>query len=310
MIETINLTKKFGLFTAVEDLTLSVEEGEIFGFLGPNGAGKTTTIRMLCGLIGPSSGQATINGHDLQADAAGVRASVGLLTEQPGLYEQLNAWDNLLFYAELYELPREESKKRVQETLEWLGLWNVRREIVGGFSKGMKQRLAIGRCLLHRPKVLFLDEPTSALDAESARAVREAILALKNSRRTIFLSTHNMDEANRLCDRIAIFKQKLLKLDTPINLRRDLNTTGRLVKVHLQPPAPENLAEQVATLDFVNQAELETSNAQNPILAVTLFDPEKNNPNLIRQLIEAGAAVQFVEEQTASLEDVYLQLIH
>lgn len=308
MIETKNLTKKFGLFTAVDDLSLDVDEGEIFGFLGPNGAGKTTTIRMLCGLIAPTSGQAIVNGHDLQTDATGIRASVGLLTEQPGLYERLSAWDNLLFYAELYELPREESKKRVQETLEWLGLWGVRREIVGGFSKGMKQRLAIGRCLLHRPKVLFLDEPTNALDAESARAVRDAILALKNSRRTIFLSTHNMDEANRLCDRIAIFKQKLLKLDTPINLRRDLNNTGRLVKIHLQPPIPENLVEQITALDFVNRAEFDS--ADDKSLSVWLVEPEKNNPALIRQLIEAGAAIQFVEEQTATLEEVYLQLIH
>lgn len=311
MIKAEGLSKKFGLYVAVENLSFEVAEGEIFGFLGPNGAGKTTTIRLLCGLIGPSGGRATVNGFDLQTQAAQVRASVGLLTEQPGLYELLSAWDNLLFYAELYQLPTAEAKRRVQETLEWLGLWGVRRETVGGFSKGMKQRLAIGRCLLHRPKVLFLDEPTSALDAESAMAVREAILALKTARRTIFLSTHNLDEANRLCDRIAIFKQHLLKIDTPLNLRRDtgVESGSRQVRVHLRPPVPADLTAKVCALDFVARAELLEQGSQPAILAVWLHDPEKHNPTLIRNLIEAGAEVQFVEEQTASLEEVYLKLI-
>lgn len=308
MVKTEGLTKKFGLFTAVDHLTLEVEEGEIFGFLGPNGAGKTTTIRMLCGLIAPSEGKASVNNYDLKTNAAGVRASVGLLTEQPGLYELLSGWDNLLFYAELYGLSPTESKKRVQETLEWLGLWGVRREPVGGFSKGMKQRLAIGRCLLHRPKVLFLDEPTSALDAESARAVREAITALKNAKRTIFLSTHNMDEANRLCDRIGVFKQKLLTVDTPLNLRRHLNVESRQIKIHLQPPIPAELDLKIKMLEFVNNVEF-VSEPQATILDVWLSDPEKNNPLLVRTLIEAQAQIQFIEEQTASLEDVYLELI-
>jgi ABC-2 type transport system ATP-binding protein len=316
MIKATGLTKKFGLFVAVENLTLDIPEGEIFGFLGPNGAGKTTTIRMLCGLIEPSSGDASINSYDLKTNPAGVRSSVGLLTEQPGLYEQLNAWDNLLFYAELYQLSAQEGKRRVQETLEWLGLWGVRRESVGGFSKGMKQRLAIGRCLLHRPKVLFLDEPTSALDAESAQTVREAILTLKNTRRTIFLSTHNLDEANRLCDRIGIFKQHLLKIDTPLNLRREggLDADSRQVQVHLLQPVPDTLTETINALPFVVRSELvvqpiEAAKDGGVLLVVWLKEPEKHNPALLRALIEAGAEVQFVEEQTASLEDVYLKLI-
>ncbi len=309
MIKTQDLTRHFGEFTAVDKLNIEVGEGEIFGFLGPNGAGKTTTIRMLCGLIAPSTGKAWIAGHLVgkEAENEKVRRAVGLLTEAPGLYELLTAWDNLLYYAQLYELPPVEAKKRVQEILEWLDLWQWRKDPVGGFSKGMKQKLAIGRTLLHRPQVLFLDEPTASLDAEAARTVREAIVTLKNTRRTIFLSTHNLDEAERLCDRIAIFKQKLVQLDTPLQLRRRFGVEGRRVIISLRPPAPENLLEKIQALPFVLSAEWQAEASDS--LQIALTDPENENPALVRELVQAGADIRFIEEETSSLEEVYLSLI-
>ncbi len=314
MIQTKNLTRQFDKYTAVDDLSLEVGEGEIFGFLGPNGAGKTTTIRMLCGLVAPTSGKAWVAGHSIGSNKDGtgesnekVRRAVGLLTESPGLYELLNAWDNLLFYARLYELPEPEARKRVEEILQWLGLWERRKEPVGGFSKGMKQKLAIGRTLLHRPQVLFLDEPTASLDAEASHTVREAILALKSTRRTIFISTHNLDEAERLCDRIAIFKQKLIVLDTPMELRRRYGLHGRRVLVTLRPPAPAALLENVKALPFVLAATWQADD--QTALQINLTDPENENPLLVRELVKAGAEIRFVEEQTSTLEEVYLSLI-
>jgi len=310
MIHTQDLTRRFGDFTAVDKLNIEVGEGEIFGFLGPNGAGKTTTIRMLCGLVAPTSGKASVAHHAVagsEIEREKVRRAVGLLTEAPGLYELLNAWDNLLFYARLYQLPTNEANKRVEEILHWLELWEWRKEPVGSFSKGMKQKLAIGRTLLHRPQVLFLDEPTSSLDAEAARTVREAILSLKSARRTIFLSTHNLDEAERLCDRVAVFKQKLLEVDTPRQLRRRLGVQGRRVLIQLRPPAPQDLLAKLETLEFVLTADW-YNEAKDSVL-VALSDPENQNPALIRRLVEAGAEIRFVEEQTTSLEDVYLELI-
>ncbi len=309
MIRTEKLTRRFGEYLAVDGLSLEIQEGEIFGFLGPNGAGKTTTIRMLCALVTPSAGRAWLDGHEVGPEKSNdkVRQTVGLLTESPGLYELLNAVDNMVFYAQLYGLGGPEAARRTEETLRWLDLWQWRKEPVGSFSKGMKQKLAIGRALLHRPKILFLDEPTASLDAESSHAVREAILSLKEARRTIFLSTHNMEEANRLCDRIGIFKQRLLQLDTPLNLRRHFGVEGRRMVVRLSQRL-EGLAEQVETLDFVRAANwLPVADNTGPAaLEVQLDEPELYNPALVRFLVEAGADLQYLEEQTPSLEEVYL----
>jgi ABC-2 type transport system ATP-binding protein len=309
MIKLQSLTKRFDKLTAVYNLSFEVSEGEIFGFLGPNGAGKTTTIRMLCGLISPSDGKAWVDGKQIGLDSAKVRQTVGLLTEQPGLYEQLNALDNLNFYASLYQLPKPEAEKRIQEILEWLNLWQRRKEAVATYSKGMKQKLAIGRALLHRPKVLFLDEPTASLDAESAKSVRDAILALRDAKRTIFLSTHNMEEADRLCDHVAIFKTKLLKLDTPANLRRQFGIAGRQVRIRVHLTAnfdPDKLIARVCELPKVTAAKWL---AEDNALLVSSANPDEDNPALIRTLVEAGVNVQYVEEQTASLEEVYLDLV-
>jgi len=299
MITTQNLTKSFGDNLAVDHLTLSIPAGEVFGLLGPNGAGKTTTIRMLSALIAPSSGEAAIAGFKIGKDDYQIRKTVGILTETPGMYSQLSAERNLTFFAQLYEV--EDIPGQVERYLRMLGLWERRNDAVGTFSKGMRQKLAIARTLLHEPQVLYLDEPTSGLDPEAARVVREFIAELRHEGRTIIISTHNLDEADRLCDRIAVFRARLLALDTPTNLRRQL--FGRRVVFHLAEANP-SLTETLRSVGFVQGAETIDNK-----LVVTLDDPEQQNPLLIKTLVEHGAQIQFVGELRRSLEDVYLHLV-
>ena len=299
MITTQNLTKKFDQITAVKNLTLDIPEGEVFGFLGPNGAGKTTTIRMLTSLISPTSGSASVNGHKVGEQDIDIRRSVGLLTETPGLYDNLSAERNLEIYASLYEV--EHIKGQVEKYLRLLGLWERRGDIAATFSKGMKQKLAIARALLHEPRTLFLDEPTAGLDPEASRLVREFILEIKQQGRTIFICTHNLDEADRLCDRIGVFKTHLLVLDSPTNLRRQV--FGRKVVFHLQQ-ADEALVEKLNQHPHVTEAQLIDQK-----IVTTIEDPETYNPEIIRFLVSEGADVQFVGELRRSLEDVYLQLV-
>ncbi len=300
MIKTDQLTKRFGDNTAVDALSLEIASGEVFGFLGPNGAGKTTTVRMLSALIGPTSGTATINGYDVISDAMQVRRTVGVLTETPGMYDRLSAAYNLMVYARLYEV--EKPEQAVQRYLSMLGLWERRHEPVGGFSKGMKQKLAIARALIHEPQTVFLDEPTSGLDPTAARTVREFIEELKIEGRTIFLTTHNLDEAERLCDRIGVMRSKMIALDTPDSLRAGL--FGQQVKVQI---ANLNEAHQQAAagLPFVKSV---TVNGQT--LLVDAADPDANNPALIAALVGAGAQVQYVQATEATLEDVYMELVN
>jgi len=223
MIRTEQLSKYFTTrkgqqpIRAVQDLSLEVHEGEVFGFLGPNGAGKTTTVRMLTSLISPTAGRAFVGRWEVGKDDQNIRRTVGILTESPGMYERLSAERNLKIFASLYDVP--DVPGQVEKYLRMLGLWNRRFDEVGSFSKGMRQNLAIARALLHEPQVLFLDEPTSGLDPEAAKLVRDFIEELKALGRTIFLCTHNLDEADRLCDRIGIFKSRLITVDTPENLR-------------------------------------------------------------------------------------------
>ena len=299
MIHTENLTKRFKTTLAVENLNLDIHEGEVFGFLGPNGAGKTTTVRMLTCLIAPSTGNAVINGYETGKQDTQIRRSVGILTETPGMYDNLSAEFNLEIYANLYEV--KDPKGQVEKYLRMLGLWDRRMDEAGTFSKGMKQKLAIARALLHEPPILFLDEPTSALDPEAALLVREFIAELRKEGRTIFLCTHNLDEADRLCDRVGVFKTQLLALDTPARLRSQL--FGRKVVFHLRR-GDEALAVQVRTLSYVKEARI----VDNKLL-VTLDNPDEHNPEIIRMLVGAGAEIQFVGELRHSLEDVYMQLV-
>jgi ABC-2 type transport system ATP-binding protein len=299
MIRTENLTKEFKTTLAVDDLNLEVQEGEVFGFLGPNGAGKTTTVRLLTSLIGPTRGTAVVNGFRLGEKDTEIRRSVGILTETPGMYDNLSAEFNLEIYANLYEV--KDPKGQVEKYLRMLDLWDRRQDEAGTFSKGMKQKLAIARSLLHEPRILFLDEPTAALDPEASHLVREFIAELSKEGRTIFLCTHNLDEADRLCDRIGVFKTRLLVVDTPANLRSQL--FGRRIVFHLQK-SDEALARTIKALPFVREAKVIDNK-----LVVNLDDPETHNPDIIRALVGAGADIQFVGELRHSLEDVYLQLV-
>jgi ABC-2 type transport system ATP-binding protein len=306
MIKTEQITKRFKLgrnnppITAVEDLSLEVKEGEVFGFLGPNGAGKTTTVRMLTSLIAPTSGHATINGLTLGKDDTRIRGSVGILTETPGMYDRLSADKNLTIFARLYRV--KDVPGQVGKYLHMLGLWDRRFDEVGSFSKGMRQKLAIARALLHEPKILFLDEPTSGLDPEAAKLVRDFIEELKKEGRTIFLCTHNLDEADRLCQRIGIFKTHLITVDTPEALRTQLY--GRKIVIHLKSVNP-GWPDMLKQFAFIKKIEVIDNK-----LMIDLTDPENQNPVIISKLAENGAEIQFVGELRHSLEDIYLQMIH
>lgn len=299
MIHTQNLSKRFGTVQAVNNLDLDVHEGEVFGFLGPNGAGKTTTVRMLASLIAPSEGTATVAGFTVGKQDSDIRRNVGLLTETPGMYDNLSAETNLRIFAELYEV--KDVRGQVEKYLKMLGLWDRREDSAGTFSKGMKQKLAIARALLHEPRLLFLDEPTSGLDPEASHLVREFISELKREGRTIFLCTHNLDEADRLCDRVGVFKTRLLVVDTPAALRKSV--FGRKVVIHLAEKSDLFLSV-VKSLSFV----IDVKSVDNK-LVIQLEDPETHNPEIVRALINANAPIQFIGELRYSLEEVYLQLV-
>jgi ABC-2 type transport system ATP-binding protein len=302
MIDTESLTKKFGDLTAVDSLTIHVEDGEVFGFLGPNGAGKTTTVRMLCCLISKSSGSARIGNYEVgnSGDQQKIRRMIGLLTENVGLYEELSAYDNLDFYGRFYKLDEQRRKEQIEYLLKMLGLWERRNEAAGTFSKGMKQKLAIARALIHDPQVLFLDEPTASLDPEAAKTVRDFILELKKEKRTIFLNTHLLDEAEKICDRVAILKTQLIATGTPQELRRSLS--GRKIKVQLQR-VDNVIVEAIKKIGF------QVSEITDKSLVIDVNDPEKENPAILKTIEAAGGHVQFVTEIGSSLEDVYLKLV-
>ena len=302
VIRTEKLTKRFGDLVAVDGLDLEVHEGEVFGFLGPNGAGKTTTLRLLCALIGATSGTAEVAGYRLGRQDAEIRAAVGILTEQPGLYERQSAWDNLVFFATLYGLDRTAAARQAEHFLRLMGLWDRRSEAVATFSRGMKQKMAIARAALHEPRVLLLDEPTTGLDPDAAKTVREFIVALRGAGRTVFLCTHNLDEADRLCDRIAFFRQSVIRIDTPDHLRAELY--GRSTEIRLMPtPRPEDLV-RVQGVEGVREAHLE-----NGSIVVSAADPLRTNPLLVRALVDGGAHIAYVVERKVHLEDVYLSIV-
>ena len=300
-IETHHLTRAFGERVAVDGLTLAIPEGTVFGFLGPNGAVKTTTVRMLASLIAPTSGSATVNGHEVGADDEVIRQSVGILTETPGLYERLTALQNLVFFGQLYNLPAQRAAEQAERYLRLLDLWDRRADKVSSFSKGMRQKVAIARALLHEPKIVFLDEPTAGLDPEASRVVRDFIKSLKSEGRTIFLTTHNLPEADELCDLIAVFRTKLVRLDTPENLRVGL--FGRGAEVRVIGDATQWI-KTVKALPFVHNV-----TARESILSIGLDDPDEQNPALIQALVYAGAQIRTVAPIAHSLEDVYLELV-
>jgi ABC-2 type transport system ATP-binding protein len=303
VIVTRRLTRSFGSFTAVDALTLDVPSGEVFGFLGPNGAGKTTVMRMLAALIAPSDGTARVAGFDVRREGHRIRQAVGILTESPGLYRKLSARENLRFYAKLHGVPRPDD--RIQTMLRLLQLEAHQDTPVGRFSKGMTQKVALARALIHDPQLVFLDEPTSGLDPEASFLVREFIAHLKSQGKTVFLCTHRLEEAERLCDRVAVFRRKILAVDTPQGLRRGRFGSRTVIELARRDDALLEVAHAHA---FVKEAYWQSMPSDPPTLVIHLDDPRAQNPALVRRLAERGAEIRFVREEQASLEQAYLSL--
>ncbi len=299
-IRADNLVRRFGDRVAVSDLSFSASAGEILGFLGPNGAGKTTTIRMLSGMIAPTSGSAEVMGIDPARRPEDVHSVIGLLPEVPGFYGRLSAERNLRYFAEFYS--GIDGTRQVARYLERLGLADRKNDRVAGFSKGMKQRLSLARALLHEPVVVFLDEPTAGLDPEVARAFRALIGELRDEGRTIFVSTHNLTEAEELCDRVAVVRTSLVALDTPAALRAQTGRGARGVLVRLEAATPEVISA-ISEIPYVTSVDVSEER-----LIVTLSDTAARS-RLVGDLLAAGGNVLEVVEQRASLEDVYLDLV-
>jgi ABC-2 type transport system ATP-binding protein len=302
MIVIENLTKKFGDLTAVDNVTLNVDDGQVFGFLGPNGAGKTTTVRMLCCLISKTSGKASIGGYEIgnKEDSLKIRKIIGLVPDNVGLSENLTAYDNLDFYGRIYDCTDAQRKENIKRFLEMLGLWEKRNVLAGTFSKGMKQKLAIARALMHEPEVLFMDEPTANLDPESAKTVRDFILELKKEKKTIFLNTHNLDEAQRICDKIAILNTKLLALGTPEDLEQAVK--GRRTAIVL-----EQVNDKI--LSSLKKLPLKNLSHEGNRIMFDVFDPDKENWVVVESIVLAGGRVNTVNVVGSTLEDVYLKLV-
>ena len=302
LIETENLTRKFGDLTAVDNLTLRVDKGEVFGFLGPNGAGKTTTVRMLCCLISKTSGKAKIGDYELgnQDDSLKIRKIIGLVPDSVGLYESLTAYENLDYYGTLYRRTDSQRKESNEYFLRLLGLWEKRDALSGTFSKGMKQKLAIARALVHDPEILFMDEPTANLDPEAAKAVREFILDLKKEKKTIFINTHNLDEAQRICDRIGILNTRLMAVGTPEELERSIH--GRKTVIQLK-----HVNE--AILNSLKKLQVKNLVREGNKLTVDVENPGEENPDMINAVASAGGRIETVTVTSSSLEDAYLILV-
>ncbi len=301
MIETDDLSKQFGVFRAVDGVTLSVRPGQILAILGQNGAGKTTTVRMLTALLAPTRGTARVAGYDIATQGEKVRASVGVLTEQHGLYLRMTGSEYLEFFGRIYRLDASTRQKRSAYLLEYFGLADARARGIGEYSKGMRQKLALARALMHEPPVLLLDEPTSAMDPESARLVRDEIWRLKSSQRTIVICTHNLAEAEALADTIAIiYKGRILLSGTLADLKSSV--LGR----------PEYEARLSAAWDpqgLVMPAGASMVARSDSVLRFVVDDPPESNPRLLRELTERQAPVVAFQEVPRSLEQVYLKVM-
>jgi len=301
MILTQTLTKKFDDFTAVDTLTLRVRAGEILALLGPNGAGKTTTVRMLAAILKPTSGRATVAGFDAVRDARAVRQHVGVLTEMPGLYLRMTALPYLDFFGQLWGLSSRQRAERSELLLRRFGLWETRGQRLGEYSKGMKQKLAIIRAMLHDPPVLLLDEPTSAMDPHSAKLVRDTIISLRDARRAIVVCTHNLAEAELLADRIAIIRLgRLILLGTPRELKAQL-LGPPLMKVRLIGSV-DGLSSRLTDI-------IEIEAQGKDWLSYRTANPAEVNPRLLRRLAALGRQVVTIGEVPRTLEDVYLRVV-
>lgn len=302
-IEALGLTKKFGQLTAVDNVSFQVGEGEVFGFLGPNGAGKTTTIRILTGLTPPTGGSAKIFGYDIEKDTMEAKKAVGVVPEVSNIYNDLSAWENLIFTADLYHMEKGRAKEGARELLKTFDLFDRKSDKVKGFSKGMKRRLTIAMGLINNPRLLFLDEPTTGLDVESSLIIKEIINDLSRQKITIFLTTHNIEEASKSCDRVAIINHgKIAAIDTPKNLKRTIQSV-QSVEVLFNRPLPQNKISPLEKLPYINEIKkqgekykLFTNNPKKTLSALWEFSLENN--------------LEMVEVNTfgPNLEEVFVKL--
>ena len=301
MIQVENLSKKFGNILAVDNVSFEIKDGSIFGFLGPNGAGKTTTIRMLSTLIKPTSGNVIIDGRELSKNGEYIRSILGILTEMPGMYEKISAIENLKFFSGFYGLEEKKRKQNIEKYLKMFDLWDRRDDLVSIYSKGMKQKLAIARTLIHEPKILYLDEPTAALDPERAFMVRNFIENQKNEKTTVFLCTHNLEEASNLSDVVCIIKNRIIKISTLDDLQR--SKKGKKIEIVFNQPAVRYAG---ILRDFTEIIDLEVKEDK---INFSMENPEKINPVIIKKLVDSGAEIVYFNEIKASLEEIYLDLI-
>ena len=336
-IITTNLTKSFPEMPletpALSGLNLRIKAGTVFGFLGPNGAGKTTTIRLLLGLLQPSVGSAEVLGWSVERDPAHIRERVGVLLEHHGLYERLSAYDNLAYFADIYHLETRVKEQRIKELLGSINCWDRRHEKAGNWSKGMKQKLAIARALIHDPELVFLDEPTSGLDPAAAHQLRDELLGLvKQAGKTIFITTHNLEEAEKVCDQVGVIDRgRLLATGSPSDLRGSFSRPKVIITINddvtgvaakalvllkslpgvqsaaLQSPALRSTALQSLQSAVLRTAAQQSAPLQSPRLSIELSDPD-SVPSIIRALVAADISIQEVHQEQASLEDVFLSL--
>ena len=301
MLSAAHLVRRFGLRTAVDGVTFEVKAGEVFALLGPNGAGKTTTLRMLGGLIAPTSGQVRVAGQLMdRPNGPGLRARIGFLTETPGLWDQLTVSDNIAVYARLFGMT--DVSAAVERSLRRFDLWDRRADRAVLLSKGMKQKLALARALVHDPEIVLLDEPTANLDPLTSRGVRDLLLELRGRGRAVVVSTHNLDEVERVADRVALISTRLVALGEPSVLRRQMFGRRLIVRLADGPPGSELMAA-------AGRAGAEDVRGVDSTMSMVLGDPELGTPAVVRALVEAGAAIRAVFDEEPPLEDVYLRLL-
>ena len=298
-IETVNLTKKFGNFTAVDSVNLQVEEGEIFGLLGPNGAGKSTTISMLCTILKPTSGTAKVNGYDVIQESSGVRKSIGIVFQDPSIDDRLTGRENMEMHADLYDVPRDVMHSRIDEVLKLVELEDRASNFVSAYSGGMRRRLEIARSLVHHPKVLFLDEPTIGLDPQSRDHIWDYIKDLKKRENiTIILTTHYMEEADKLCDRIAIMDQsKIIALDTPENLKKCLKNGTIIIKTKNNTLFASKLAE-TELVEKITEAGRE--------LNLSVENPHTILPRIVELGVSTGIYIESISICEPDMDDVFI----
>ncbi len=295
-----DLTKYYGDLCAVDHVSFTVDTGEVFGYLGPNGAGKTTTIRMLTGLTRPSEGRAWVAGYDVLDETVEVKRRVGVVPEASNLYDELTVWDNLQFISRLYHVPRAEREKRIRELLETFNLWDRRGMRFRRLSRGLKRRVILAAALVHDPEILFLDEPTTGLDVVSAHGLRGLIRELRGMGKTIFLTTHYIEEADQLCDRVAIIvRGRIIALDTPERLKVKAGAKS-LIEVELSGKPSKELLETLGRIGEVEAREHRVSIYTDKLQETLRLLPEEAS--------KAGLKLISVQTRGGTLEDAFLKL--